>query len=155
MHGIDENTMDHTRSNICKLLEVVLGENGNITPLMNLENALIDNNDSLDKEFLERYMVITRNEELAVMKAKLTKKRLVLEYLTIQIFLSYKTGKPFVSESHEDFANITNKIMSCGKLIYTSIMFCILQCFVFCCNIIENKVRNNIINRTEISYFCK
>ena len=71
MHGIDENTMDHTRSNICKLLEVVLGENGNITPLMNLENALIDNNDSLDKEFLERYMVITRNEELAVMKAKL------------------------------------------------------------------------------------
>ena len=87
----------------------------------NLDNVLNDN-DVIDKEFLERYMLITRNKELAGMKAKLIKERLVLEYLTIQIFLSHKTGKPFVSscgkpgESHQDFANITNKILFCGKL---------------------------------------
>ena len=86
--------MDDSKSKICKLLEVVVHGNvcnkwTKITSMLNLENVLIDNNDVLDKEFLERYMLLTRNEELAAKKAKLMKKRLVLEYLTIQIFLYY------------------------------------------------------------------
>ena len=45
---------------------------------------------ALEYEFLNRYIIISRNEELAKRKSLLLKKRLVLEYLTVHISLSYK-----------------------------------------------------------------
>jgi len=106
------------------LSEVVFGVKSSSDSSIDGDFMLCLNNildmSSLEYEFLNRYIIISRNEELAKRKSLLLKKRLVLEYLTVHIFLSYKkNGKSSIilhetETQQEDFANLTKLLTNCG-----------------------------------------
>ena len=71
----------------------------------------------LETEFLLRYSMIYRSEEMATRKWQAMKKRLILEYLTIKMVLNYTSGEEIrevLCTNHEDFANITMLLTNCG-----------------------------------------
>jgi NADPH-dependent 7-cyano-7-deazaguanine reductase QueF len=70
---------------------------------------------ALQTEFLCRYTLIYRNEEIAI---RAMKKRLILEYLTIKMVLNYSSVEEIrgiLNTNHEDFANVTMLLTNCGN----------------------------------------